>query len=140
MTTKTHVSPAAAAVLLGLLGALVGCSTTGLRQSTSEMSVPGSSIAQLEDNDARPEPIAIVRPDYPLTLKRAGVEGVATVHCLIDETGRVQETKLVSASNQAFGQSAVEALKLWTFQPGRLAGQPTAMRVSIPVRFTLDNP
>lgn len=85
-----------------------------------------------------PVPVRTVAPDYPRELRDHGVSGVVMVKCTVDEQGNVAETSISKSSNENFDKYAVEALKKWKFKPARQDGNPVAMQVTIPVKFTVD--
>lgn len=128
---------AADLLILGLLATLAGCANVPLRQSTSEtvsMLVPAAS---LPDNVQPPVPVNTVAPRYPDVMKRAGVNGLVHVNCLVDENGRVKEANIAQSSERSFNEPALEALWKWVFKPGQRDGVAVPMRVNVPVRFTL---
>lgn len=84
-----------------------------------------------------PVPVRTVAPDYPGALKRSGISGLVTLSCLIDEKGDVQEITLEKASDDAFIQPAIDAVKKWKFKPAKRDGAAVAIKVSIPVRFRI---
>jgi protein TonB len=85
-----------------------------------------------------PVPVRTVAPRFPEEMRRSGSSGLVTVSCLIDEKGNVTEPKIVKASNDAFSQPALEALKKWKFKPAKIDGAAVSIRVNIPVQFTVD--
>jgi protein TonB len=89
-----------------------------------------------EENEP-PVPVRTVPPEYPGALKRSGVSGIVNVTCLIDEKGDVQEVTLEKASDDAFIQPALDAVKKWKFKPAKKDGVAVAIKVSIPVRFRI---
>lgn len=91
-----------------------------------------------------PKVIKTVSPQHPAELFARGVDGSATILLRIDETGKVSETKVIEASDPAFGEAAAEAAKQWTFTPARRDGAPAAVSVrqtfnfSVPVEKKLE--
>jgi protein TonB len=85
-----------------------------------------------------PVPVRTVAPKFPEEMRRNGSAGLVTVSCLIDEKGNVTEPKVVKSTNDAFSEPAVEALKKWKFKPAKKNGEAVAIRVNIPVQFTVD--
>lgn len=83
-----------------------------------------------------PEPVKIVSPVHPPELWEARVEGDAEVECIVDETGRVSDAKVVSASRPEFGEAAVAAVRQWEFTPPIVEGQPGRMRIKVPLSFS----
>ncbi len=62
---------------------------------------------------------------YPYELLREAIEGDATVVFFIDPEGRVQKTKVTSASHEAFGRALEASLMAWTFKPATRNGAPS---------------
>ena len=85
-----------------------------------------------------PVPVRTFAPKFPEEMRRSGSSGLVTVSCLIDEKGNVTEPKIVKTTNDAFSEPALEALKKWKFKPAKKDGAAIAIRVNIPVQFTID--
>ncbi len=85
-----------------------------------------------------PVPVRTVPPDYPSELRRDGVSGVVMVSCVIDEKGDVQEAAIEKSSNISFNPSALAAVKKWKFKPAKVDGAPVSKKVTIPLKFTVD--
>lgn len=118
---------------LGLLTFLSGCNSTPTREATTEMSASSSIAANVQP----PVPIRTVDPEYPWQMTRSGISGSVNLHCVVDASGRVQDIKVASASNDQFIPPALAAVKQWTFNPGMREGVPVPMQVSVPVRFLI---
>lgn len=86
-----------------------------------------------------PVPVRTVSPAYPYEMRREGVSGMVNVNCMIDEKGDVQDPKVEKATNDKFIQPALDALKKWKFKPAKRDGTVVAIRVNIPIRFSVDN-
>jgi periplasmic protein TonB len=104
------------------------------------VTVLGLAIGTLAraDGTEPPVPVRTVAPKFPEEMRRSGSAGLVTVSCLIDEKGNVTEPKVVKASNEAFAAPALEALAKWKFKPAKKDGAAVAIRVNIPVQFTVD--
>ena len=133
MKTQVTKTVAASVISLGLFAA-AGCTNSPLRQSTESSETPAVlHFAGL----VPPAPLRSVQPFYPLEMKVRGISGVVHLTCLVTESGEVRDPVLVSASDEAFVQPALAAVKKWSFKPARRDGVPVAMRVNLPIRFTL---
>jgi len=84
-----------------------------------------------------PVPTKRVAPAHPPELVKNMVSGRAVVECLVTDTGAVRDVKVLTASRPEFGQAAEEAVRQWEFQPGEKGGHPVAVRLQIPIEFTL---
>ena len=73
-----------------------------------------------------PVPTFIVMPEHPRsTAGRRGTEGEATVSILVDENGRVRETKIETGSGwNAFDQAVVRAAHRAEFRPATVNCEP----------------
>jgi periplasmic protein TonB len=79
-----------------------------------------------------------VKPRYPDSARRQGIEGTVLVKAYVTEQGRVGEVQVAqSAGHAELDRAAVEAVRRWRFEPARRGRQPVAMWVSIPVKFIL---
>jgi TonB family protein len=77
-------------------------------------------------------------PIYPAIAKLRGYEGVVLVNAEILPDGRVGNTAISKSSGYTIlDQSAMEAVKLWKFEPAKKAGKPFAIRVKLPIKFVL---
>jgi TonB family protein len=77
-------------------------------------------------------------PVYPAMAKLRGYEGVVLVNAEILPDGRVGNTAISKSSGYTIlDQSAMEAVKLWKFEPAKKAGKPFAIRVKLPIKFVL---
>jgi protein TonB len=100
----------------------------------SRDSASGGAITQ----SARPQGGYQVRPSYPSSALRQGIQGTAMlkVHVLID--GRVGDVLVQqSAGHPDLDQAAIEAVRRWRFEPARRGSDPVAMWVLLPVQFQI---
>ena len=79
-----------------------------------------------------------MKPRYPESARRQGVEGTVLLKMRITEQGRVEDVQVErSAGHPDLDQSAMEAVQRWRFEPARRSGEPVAVWVLIPVEFKL---
>ncbi|MEO1592614.1 MAG: TonB family protein [Cyanobacteria bacterium J06632_22] len=105
--------------------------------SRPRASVPEVSLAARRRPSSRSvscNPCSV--PDYPLTARRAEIEGQPVINAIFDESGRVVEAVIErSSGNAAFDQAALEeARSNWRFDdPRQIGGQ-----VSVDVIFVVE--
>lgn len=103
----------------------------------------GTRVAGLQpggggDVLARPLGGYQVKPRYPESARRQGIEGVTVLKVRVTERGQVEEVQVErSAGHPALDQSAVEGVRRWRFGPARRGSVPVAVWVLIPVKFEL---
>jgi protein TonB len=103
-------------------------------------SAPSRDTASAEaiTQSARPQGGYQVRPSYPSSALRQGIQGTTMlkVHVLID--GRVGDIVVQqSAGHPDLDQAAIEAVRRWRFEPARRGSDPVAMWVLLPVQFQI---
>lgn len=81
--------------------------------------------------------IRAVLPAYPQLAKSNKVVGDVTLDALIDASGNVRDVSVISGS-VFLREAAKSALKQWKYEPARLDGQPTAMHLTVTVKFKND--
>jgi protein TonB len=77
-------------------------------------------------------------PRYPRAARRRGIQGTVVLSVYVDAQGRVANLWLLESSGyRVLDNSALEAVKKWSFEPGRKGDTKVAMWVNVPVRFEL---
>ena len=92
--------------------------------------------------DEMPEPVgglpAIYKLiSYPEVAKRAGVEGKVYVLAFINENGGVDDVKVVKGIGGGCDEATIEAVKKSKFKPGKAAGVPAKVKMSLQIQFKL---
>ena len=83
-----------------------------------------------------PEAIHRRAPAYPELARTQGVQGEVVVMALVCSGGQVIETS-VQNSIPLLDDAAQEAVRHWVFLPAKAGGEPIAVWVAVPVRFSL---
>jgi protein TonB len=96
----------------------------------------GASAALFSSMDLDQKPRATYQPSPVLTgnLRRL-TPGRVVVLFVVDESGRVKSAKVDDASNPAFAEPALEAVKKWRFEPGKRNGKPVGFRLKQTITF-----
>lgn len=87
--------------------------------------------------DRPPQPLRIARCEYPEGLLLTGTSGEALIEFTVDQEGRTNDPKVISATHPLFGEGAVRAIAEWQFLPGIKNGKPVSTRMRIPLYFSL---
>ena len=74
---------------------------------------------------------------YPVIARKAGVEGRVILQFIIDEQGRVSESKVVRSIGAGCSEEALRVLQTMRFRPGKQRGKPVKVKMSLPVTFRL---
>ena len=111
-------------VLVLLAFAAIACATTP--QKTPQ---GGSDVVA-------PVVISRVAPIYPEELRREGVQGTVTMSALITRTGEVANIRVVRSTDPRLEDLAMDALRQWRFQPGKLEGTPVDVEFQVTIAFS----
>jgi len=103
-----------------------------------------ASIARADDTvytkvDENPVPIKTPPPKYPDALKHDGITGVVALVLVIHEKGSIDSVSVAKSSHPEFEKPAMDAVKNWKFKPAKKDGNPVKVRVTIPLRFSIDD-
>jgi TonB family protein len=79
-------------------------------------------------------------PEYPPSLKSANLRGQVTVAFRIGPNGAVYNPVVRSATDPAFGEAALAAVRIWRFLPQVKDGEPVGVDVVIPIVFEQPKP
>lgn len=86
-----------------------------------------------------PVPVYEERPQYTPEAMQAKVEGSVLLEAVVLTDGSVGDVTIVQSLDPTYGldQQAIDAVKLWTFQPGTRNGEPVRVVVQMQMTFTL---
>lgn len=84
---------------------------------------------------ASPEYFAGPAPEFPAALRKKALAGKATIRARITARGAVADPVIESASDPAFGEVALDAVRSWRFLPAVENGRPVERTASIPIEF-----
>jgi TonB family protein len=76
-----------------------------------------------------------VAPVYPAIAQSARVQGDVVIEATIDEDGKVADARVVK-SVPLLDQAALDAVRQWEYRPSLLNGVPTAVVMTVTVKFT----
>jgi periplasmic protein TonB len=99
----------------------------------------GSSddIFSMADLDQSPRVIFQPAPQYPPELKKKKIQGTVYILFIVDQDGRVRDPKVQKSDNPGFDAPALQAVKKWRFDPGKVGGKAVQFRMRVPLTFAL---
>ena len=86
--------------------------------------------------DELPSTIKKVKPIYPQVARAMNLAGQVIIQALVGPDGAIKDAFVVTG-HPVFRDDALEAIWQWQFKPARAKGQPIAVWVAIPIRFSL---
>jgi protein TonB len=79
-----------------------------------------------------------VRPSYPASARRLGIQGTSLLRVFVAADGRVGDIVVQeSAGHPDLDQAATAAVRRWRFEPARRGAEAVAIWVLLPVEFHL---
>ncbi len=110
--------------------------------TTGEPSVPPRTVAAIPSDGvtqmAIPRGGYQVRPSYPNSARRLGIQGMTTLRVYVAADGRVGEVQVQESAGHAdLDNAAADAVKRWRFEPARRGTEPVGVWVLLPVEFRL---
>jgi len=89
-----------------------------------------------------PEPIGGIKAlqekvYYTEIGRKAGIEGTVFIEAIIDKNGNVIDALVKKGIGGGLDESALNAVKLTKFHPGKQRGKPVNVRMTIPIKFVL---
>jgi protein TonB len=131
------------------LGACVGCAFStgpsghgdpnarvGDDTGTPTGTGTGDAIVPVGGNVNPPVKVRHVDPLYPELAKRAGVQGIVIIECVIDREGRVASRRVLR-SIPLLDAAALAAVEQWRYRPTLLNGVQVQVLMTVTVHFNL---
>ena len=96
-----------------------------------------ADLLEESENEGLRFPVPLKRPppEYPRVFRKEGINGYTVLEYTINKKGRVESPKVIFTSAPEFADAAVAAVRKWKFSPATVAGEPTTVRVRVPVTF-----
>lgn len=101
--------------------------------------VVGTESFTVDQVDDPAQHIGGPQPIYPEVMKSVGIEGVVRLRFVVGINGRVEPStiQVISSSNKAFENAAVEGIKKLLFKPAKMRGQEVRQLVEQNIKFAL---
>jgi protein TonB len=90
------------------------------------------------DRVKAPKLLRQVEPVFPARARALGIEGLIIVQGVVSETGEVHSPRVLrSLTAPVFAYQALEALKQFRFEPGKLDGEPHPVVYNLTINYKL---
>lgn len=76
--------------------------------------------------------------NYPEMARKAGIEGQVIVQFVVDENGNVLDPEVLRGIGAGADEEALRVVKEAEFTPGQQRGEPVRVKMSLPIRFSLN--
>jgi TonB family protein len=93
---------------------------------------------QVDKDFNKPVLLSKVPPTYPEGAKMDKIQGEVILEAMIGQDGKVLDVMVKKSPDDRLSQSAMEAVKQWTFQPAKNAkGKAVKVKTTVTVNFRL---
>lgn len=75
--------------------------------------------------------------DYPADAVKAGVQGKVYLMVFVNESGSVDEVKVIKGIGKGCEEAAVKAVKKASFSPGKAKGKDVKVKMAMAIEFKL---
>lgn len=76
-------------------------------------------------------------PEYSEEARKAKYQGTVVLWVVVGPDGRPKEVRVQRSLGLGLDEKAMEAVKLWKFEPARKDGNPVAVQINVEVNFRL---
>lgn len=76
-------------------------------------------------------------PEYPFQAREQHLSGSVVLAATIDKTGHIRNLVPIASSARLFTDSAIKAVKQWTYEPFLRDGQPVEVDTTIAVNYNI---
>lgn len=99
----------------------------------------GGGIYQPGGDVSAPRVLKVVQPRYTTEAMRARRQGAVLIAAVVRENGGVSDLRILRSLDRQDGldEEALKAAREWRFEPGRRAGKPVPVWVTIELSFRL---
>ncbi len=101
----------------------------------TRIAVREGALVAVEEADSPPKIARIVKPRYPPLALQARIGGIVVLRVLVSEKGLPAEIEIVREGRAGLTESAVSAVRNWTFQPAMKDGVAVRTWIAVPIPF-----
>ncbi|RMH71624.1 MAG: energy transducer TonB [Gemmatimonadetes bacterium] len=91
--------------------------------------------------DSPPQPVRLVKPEYPEIARKSGLEGMVLLEVVVEKDGTVSDAKVLRSLQPGPGgcdEAAIAAALKSVFTPAKQRDKPVRVKITLPFRFTLN--
>jgi TonB family protein len=86
-----------------------------------------------------PDLVTFIKPVYPESLLKRGIEGQVKLKVLLNINGGVKEIEILKSSGfNKMDEAAIDAVTQWLFKPGKKDNQSVESIIIIPISFKIN--
>jgi TonB family protein len=99
--------------------------------------IGGSGPYRVGGRVSAPRAVYDPEPEYSEEARKAKYQGVLTLQVVVGADGLPRDVRIARSLGMGLDEKAVEAVRHWRFEPGRMDGRPVPVVVNVEVNFRL---
>ena len=99
---------------------------------------PAAKALFVKGDVQHPRKIEAAPPLYTEVARKERLQGIVILQALINEQGMVEDVEVIKGLPLGLTETAMEALRKWTFEPATLNGEPVAVFYNLTFNFRLE--
>lgn len=136
---KFHGQSVSCRMMVPIVFSLEGIPAPAVLDQVKQETEGAASVYPLSAVDSPPVATYQRPPTYPFALRKAGVQGEATVDFIVTNHGSVAAAKVVRETDLQFGEAALACVVRWHFRPAMKDGIAVHCHMQVPIVFTLNS-
>jgi periplasmic protein TonB len=84
-----------------------------------------------------PRPVFSPDPEYSEEARKSKYQGTVVLWVVVGPDGRTHDIRVQRSLGMGLDEKAMEAVRVWKFEPARKDGQPVAVQINVEVNFRL---
>jgi periplasmic protein TonB len=97
----------------------------------------GGGIFHVGGGVSPPRQIYAPEPEFSEEARKAKYQGVCTLGLIVGTDGRPSNIRVLSSLGMGLDEKAIEAVKMWKFEPAMKDGHPVRVEIAVEVDFHL---
>jgi periplasmic protein TonB len=97
----------------------------------------GGGVYRVGGGVTAPRLIYGPEPEFSEEARKAKYQGTVVLWLVVGPDGRTHDIRVQQSLGMGLDEKAIEAILLWTFEPGRKNGIPVAVQVDVEINFRL---
>jgi len=97
----------------------------------------GGGVFRVGGGVSAPRVLENPSPDYSEEARKAKYQGTVVLWLIVDSNGKPRDVRVARSLGMGLDQKAIEAVRLWKFQPALKDGTPVAVQINVEVNFHL---
>jgi TonB family protein len=97
----------------------------------------GGGVFRVGGGISAPRVLQNPSPEYSEEARKAKFQGTVVLWLIVDSNGKPRDLKVARSLGMGLDQKALEAVRLWRFEPAMKDGIPVAVQINVEVNFHL---